>query len=269
MTEPDNSAVTFRVHLHQHIARLRGFARILAGKQKWADLCVVQLLEDLLTEPRLFNLATTPRVALYSRLLHLLSIAPQETALSEQLLVTPAARQAHLLTTVEGFTIDEAAEALSVSVDQLEDLLQDAELALAHQRGARIMIVEDEAFIALELEFLVDGLGHDYLDTATTRSEAVDKAILLKPDLILSDVQLADGGSGIEAAQMIKKHFDIPIVFITANPEQLLTGKRPEPVFLMKKPFNKTVVQALISQALFLHQKDIMRVHEPAGLVQC
>lgn len=254
MLELDDPAVTFRIHLHQDIALLRRFARILTGTQQWADLCVVQLMEDLLLEPQLLDLAMAPKVALYRRLLQLLSLVPPDMEGGDRPYVTPLSRQARLLTVVEGFTRADASDVLGVSPDKLDALHQQAKFALARQSGARIMIIEDEAFLALELEFLVSDLGHEYLATAATSAEAVDKALLLKPDLILSDVQLGDGSSGITATQEIQQHFDVPIIFITANSDRLLTGKRPEPVFLIEKPFRKDVVKAMISQALFIRQ---------------
>ena len=73
------------------------------------------------------------------------------------------------------------------------------------------------------------------------------------PDLILSDIQLADGSSGIDAVNEILARTALPVIFITAFPESLLTGERPEPAFLVTKPFNEDMVKALISQALFFN----------------
>ena len=71
------------------------------------------------------------------------------------------------------------------------------------------------------------------------------------PRMILADIQLADGSSGIDAVNDILSTHSIPVIFITAFPERLLTGERPEPTFLVTKPFNPDMVKALISQALF------------------
>jgi two-component SAPR family response regulator len=75
-----------------------------------------------------------------------------------------------------------------------------------------------------------------------------------KPDLILTDIQLADDSSGIDAAAAILREFDIPVIFITAYPERLLTGQRPEPTYLISKPFSRDTVKATIGQALFFHE---------------
>jgi len=87
-----------------------------------------------------------------------------------------------------------------------------------------------------------------------------------KPGLVLADIRLADGSSGMDAAADILKSFEIPIIFITAFPEHLLTGERPEPAFLITKPFREETVKALIGQALFFHQPraDLAPQQEPA-----
>jgi CheY-like chemotaxis protein len=75
-----------------------------------------------------------------------------------------------------------------------------------------------------------------------------------KPGLVLADIQLADGSSGLDAVNEMLKSFSVPVVFITAYPERLLTGERPEPAFLITKPFQPETVKAVISQALFFER---------------
>ena len=73
-----------------------------------------------------------------------------------------------------------------------------------------------------------------------------------RPDLILSDIQLADGSSGIDAVnELLGSLGDIPVIFITAFPERLLTGDRPEPAFLISKPYSEEQVRSAVSQAMF------------------
>ena len=68
---------------------------------------------------------------------------------------------------------------------------------------------------------------------------------------MLADIQLADGSSGLEAVNEILTTITVPVIFITAYPERLLTGQKPEPTFLITKPFQPETVKAVISQALF------------------
>ncbi|MES2860336.1 MAG: response regulator, partial [Pseudomonadota bacterium] len=116
-----------------------------------------------------------------------------------------------------------------------------------------VLIIEDEAIISADIESLVRELGHNVTATATTHDEAVDAVARHRPGLVLADIQLADGSSGIDAVKDILKRFDVPVIFITAFPERLLTGERPEPTFLITKPFQPETVKAAISQALFFH----------------
>ena len=87
---------------------------------------------------------------------------------------------------------------------------------------------------------------------ARKRSEAVRLANGARPSLILSDIQLADGSSGVDAVNdILAAHGDIPVIFITAFPERLLTGECPEPAFLISKPYTEEQVRSAVSQAMF------------------
>jgi len=123
-----------------------------------------------------------------------------------------------------------------------------------------VLIIEDEPFIAMDLESLVEGLGHRVLDVARTRAEAVAAVRNCRPGLVLADIQLADGSSGVDAVNDILDSFEVPVIFITAYPERFLTGERPEPAFLITKPFRTETVKAVISQALFFDQKSHRRL---------
>ena len=125
---------------------------------------------------------------------------------------------------------------------------------LAADIATDIMIIEDEPLIAMDLESLVEGLGHRVTGVARTRGEALTLAERKRPGLILADIQLADGSSGLDAVNDLLETFEVPVIFITAYPERFLTGERPEPAFLIAKPFQPAHVSAVISQALFFQQ---------------
>jgi len=91
---------------------------------------------------------------------------------------------------------------------------------------------------------------------ARTHDEAVRAAVQNRPGLVLSDIQLADGSSGLDAVNDILGALEIPVIFVTGYPELFLTGKAPEPAFLVAKPFVREEVQAVISQALFFDRKS-------------
>ena len=178
---------------------------------------------------------------------------PVDAAAERLQKLAPVQRQAFLLTALEGFSRAEAAFILDVGEGELAELERAAIADIEAQLSTRVLIIEDEPIIAADLESLVEELGHQVIGNATTYSEAMALVKSEPPGLVLCDIQLADGSSGIDAANDILKDSDVPIIFITAFPERLLTGERPEPTFLIPKPFQENTVKAAIGQALFFH----------------
>jgi CheY-like chemotaxis protein len=140
-------------------------------------------------------------------------------------------------------------------VESLRALVEEAGRELAAEIATNVLIIEDEPLIAFDLEGLVESLGHQVLGIARTHTEAVSLAQAKRPGLILADIQLADGSSGLDAVNELLEAFEVPVIFITAYPERFLTGERPEPAFLIAKPFQPATVSAIISQALFFERK--------------
>ena len=165
--------------------------------------------------------------------------------------LSPERRACLLLVGMEGFAPDEAAQVLRIETVEFDDMLAGAERDLDQQLASRVLIIEDEPIIAMDLESLVESQGHRVIGVAATRGEALELVRKQRPGLVLADIQLADGSSGLDAVNDILKSFDVPVIFVTAFPEQLLTGERPEPAFLVTKPFRLEALKAVIGQALF------------------
>jgi CheY-like chemotaxis protein len=250
--------------LTPHLPYLRRYARALTGSQGSGDTYVRALLEAMLEGNVVLDGGVPPRLALY-RTFHVLwsttggnlpTIPPDETASSVEgrlQALQPDNREALLLTAVEGFTLAETATILDCTEKEVEEAIAAALRAIDDDLTSRVLIIEDEPIIALDLENLVRETGHQVTGIATTCAEAIQMAKKTKPDLVLTDIQLADDSSGIDAATAILQEFDIPVIFITAYPERLLTGLRPEPTYLISKPFSRETVKATIGQALFFH----------------
>ena len=168
--------------------------------------------------------------------------------------IPPKPRQAFLLVALEGLSEDDAAKVLDIDAPTLRDLVEDSGRELAAEIATDVLIIEDETFIALDLEGLVESLGHRVLGVARTHTEAVALAKAKRPGIILADIQLADGSSGLDAVNEMLRSFEVPVIFITAYPERFLTGERPEPAFLIAKPFQPSTVSAVLSQALFFER---------------
>ena len=138
---------------------------------------------------------------------------------------------------------------------------------MAAEIATDVLIIEDETFIAMDLESLVKNLGHNVIGVARTHSDAIALAKNKKPGLILADIQLADGSSGLDAVNELLRTFEVPVVFITAYPERFLTGERPEPAFLISKPFQPAMVSAVASQALFFQRNSRNRAPRVGGFL--
>ncbi len=259
--------MTLSTRIAPHIPYLRRYSRALTGSQTSGDAYVAAVLEAIIADVDIYPQASNDRIALYKIFAKLFtSVAirvPQEEAPSawEQRAaanlnaLAPLQRQAFLLVAVEGFSEEEAAEILDVDEDRFSDLLAQASNEISRQVATDVLIIEDEPLIAMDIEEMVESLGHRVVGTARTHAEAVALFGKARPKMVLADIQLADGSSGIDAVNEILASTPVPVIFITAFPERLLTGERPEPTFLVTKPFNPDMVKALISQALFFERQ--------------
>lgn len=247
-----------------HLPLLRRYARALTGSQESGDRSIEAALKALGDAPAEIRDAaeSDPRLTLY-RFFHSNwkslgteadTEAPAEAAHDRKLAqLAPLTRHAFLLTAMENFSREEAAQILAVPVGDVDRLVAEAQRDIESQLRTKILIVEDEPVIATDLEALIEELGHEVTGNATTHDEAVALAENNPPGLVLCDIQLADDSSGIDAASDIIAKFKVPVIFITAFPERLLTGTRPEPTYLISKPFQDGNVKAAVGQALFFH----------------
>ena len=160
-------------------------------------------------------------------------------------------RQVLLLTALEGFRPKEAAVIAGRSEAEIVDLVAAGVAEIDRQIATRVLIIEDEPLISMDLAEITESLGHEVTTIARTATQAVKAAAADQPGLVLADIQLADGSSGLDAVRDILAEFAVPVIFITSFPERLLTGERPEPTFLITKPYDPNAVKATISQALF------------------
>jgi CheY-like chemotaxis protein len=237
---------------------LRRFARALTGSQELGDACVIKALEKILEG----NASGIPaRIALYRFVLAEVNaiergppvapdrdVAPVNRNLAA---LTPMGRQAFMLVAMEEFSLADAAQILEMNVADVTLLLEDANQDISAQIATDVVIIEDEPLIAMDLENLVHSLGHRVVRIARTERQAVAAVKELRPGLVLADIQLADGSSGLDAVNEFLQIVNVPVIFVTAFPETLLTGTKPEPTFLVTKPFKEDALKAVISQALF------------------
>jgi DNA-directed RNA polymerase specialized sigma24 family protein/CheY-like chemotaxis protein len=259
----------------EHLPLLRRYARALTGHQSSGDAYVAAMLEALLQDHSLLDEKYGARAGLFRLFTKIwnsvglneaaevnVTPVPSERRLSN---ITPLPRQAFLLLSLEGFSESEVAWILDVDVAEVRQLTDAAGRELAAEIATDVLIIEDETFIAMDLESLVKNLGHNVIGVARTHSDAIALAKNHRPGLILADIQLADGSSGLDAVNELLKAFEVPVVFITAYPERFLTGERPEPAFLISKPFQPAMVSAVASQALFFQRNSRNRATKAAS----
>ena len=253
-----------------HLPYLRRYARALCGAQSCGDAMVEATLRDLVRDPAGFDEGANAKLALYARFNRLFAQStlgqaadrvgldtPEGVAAARMRPLAPRARQALLMTSVEGFSPAEAAVLLATDEDDIDTLIAEGLAEVDRQTRTSVLIIEDEPIIAMDLEMIVTDLGHDVIGIAATRADAVAEARSGRPGLVLADIQLADDSSGIDAVQDILAEITVPAIFITAFPERLLTGMRPEPTFLITKPFQTSTVRLTIAQALFFNPATV------------
>ncbi len=259
--------------LAPHLPFLRRYSRALTGSQSEGDQYVRAALEAIVAAPEEFPREVDPRLGLYRTFQAIWGSthadnraepADNDTGGDHEAIararlarIAPLSRQALLLTAMEGFTVEDTAYLIGSSVDEVDDLVADALAEIDRQTRVRVLIIEDEPIIAMDIEAIVRDLGHEVTGVAVTRDEAVALAMEDRPGLVLADIQLADDSSGIDAVKDILAEFNVPVIFITAFPERLLTGERPEPTFLITKPFQRSTVKTTISQALFFDESTV------------
>ena len=247
------------VGLVGQVPYLRRFARALTNSQAIGDRCVIAALESILAGKAP---DAPPRIALYRYVLdevNALDAVPVAATPANDIdavqrnlsVLTPVGRQAFLLVVMEELTLEETGLVLDMSVEDVNSLLEDANQDISAQLATDVVIIEDEPLIAMDLERLVQELGHRVVRVARTERQAIAAIRETRPGLVLADIQLADGSSGLDAMNEILPDFSVPVIFVTAYPERLLTGAKPEPTFLIRKPYTAKMLKAVISQALF------------------
>lgn len=262
MTKADlNAALSATVRF------LRRYARALTGTQREGDRLAAAAMESLIQNPAVLAVDQI-KVDLF-RTFHrtwVQSGTPQggpsqsrkEAAAQARLAaLLPNTREALLLSVIEGFSGAEIAYVLEIEETDVDALIAQAFEDVGAGIVGDVLVIEDEQLIAMDLREIVVSMGHSVTGTARTMESAVELGKAAPPDLILADIKLADGSSGIDAVQRLLSELgEVPVIFITAFPERLLKGEKHEPAFLISKPYSEDQVRAAVSQAMFFASTD-------------
>ncbi|MHA6263312.1 response regulator [Arenibacterium sp. CAU 1754] len=249
---------------------LRRYARALTGAQSSGDRYAVATLETILQDRSVFEDDISVRAGLFKYFHAIWASAGAPTASEDSGPLARAqehlasletnTREALLLSTVEEFSIKDIATIMDVETDEVRHLISVAQNDMRSSISGRILIIEDEPIIAADLSAIVSDLGHTVTGVGRTRTSAVELGNETRPDLILADIQLADNSSGVDAVNDLMRDIgDTPVIFITAFPERLLTGDRPEPAFLISKPYKEDQVKSAVSQAMFFASTETLK----------
>ncbi|WGH77706.1 response regulator [Jannaschia ovalis] len=248
---------------------LRRYARAMTGAQTSGDNYAAATLEAILSDRSALEGTSSVKVALFKTFHGIWSSSgatveaeedgPRRRAQDHLSRLTPNTREALLLHTVEEFSFAEVGEIMQIPETEAEELVGIARQEMADAVAGKVMIIEDESIIAMDIEALVTEMGHRVTGIARTHREAVELARAEMPDLILADIQLADNSSGIEAVNEVMTDLGrCPVIFITAFPERLLSGERKEPAFMIAKPYTQEQVRSAVSQAMFFSSTETL-----------
>jgi len=264
-----NQTANFAATIAAALPYLRRYARALTGAQSTGDKYAASTLEAMIAEPGFAGTSTSPKLALFAAFHKIWTRTGSATTDAETVLeqraqkhmkaLTNNTREAILLHIIEGFNHGDIATIMTVTPDEAAEFIAIAQREMANSLCGKIMLIEDEAIIAMDLKSILTEMGHSATGIARTRKAAVALSQKDRPDLILADIQLADNSSGIDAvADILEALGDIPVIFITAFPERLLTGKRQEPAFLISKPYSEEQVRLAVSQAMFFASTETL-----------
>ena len=272
--DPTEAGRDIALRIAEELPYLRRYARALTGSQDSGDRHAAATLEAILADRSLLVHDLGPRVALFRAFQTVWSssgalldgAAPgaplsgaEERAQARLATLTPQTREALLLRTIEEFRYDEIAQIMRVTSEEAEGLVATAVREMEAGVRGKVMVIEDEPLIAMDIRSIVEDMGHDVTGVARTAREAIALGERTRPDLILADIQLADNSSGIDAVNaLLDRLGDVPVVFITALPDRLLTGEKPEPAFLITKPFTAEQVRSAVSQAIFFASTETL-----------
>jgi len=124
--------------------------------------------------------------------------------------------------------------------------------------NAGVLVVEDQGIVAKDIQNTLKSMGYAVSAVASSGEEAIEKAAVTHPDLVLMDIMLKGKLDGVEAAEQIRARFDIPVVYLTAysDEEPLQRAKITEPYGYVLKPFSERELHTSIEMALYKHKME-------------
>ncbi|MBC7635251.1 MAG: response regulator [Acetobacteraceae bacterium] len=220
----------------------RRYARALTGSQQEGDLAVASAIGQHPT-------TAASRLSLYAAITKL---AVPISDMDQTGMLQAIDRQLLLLTVLEDLSVADAAKVVGLSEAVAKERIRLARLVLKAASTTDVLIIEDEPLAAMDMRKLLEGCGHRIAGVVTTEADAINLALKKQIGLILADVNLREGGSGISAVRRIFETARVPVIFVSAFPEMLLQARSVEPVYVMSKPYDPMCLAVFAYQAINL-----------------
>lgn len=249
------------------LADIRRYGRIMVGSTHWGDHLVIRALEDLMDDDGHQPEAGDDVLQAMSRLWngwfgeHMrASVMHEADRYPESVrMAAPAGfdRQVSLLTDFKQLTDEQTAKILHAPCELIANARQ-------HYRDANrtapkvVLIIEDDCVVAEAIKDQIESMGHRCCCIAPTASDAIECAFSILPGLIISDIKLADGSSGLDATRRIHKRIPVPTIYLTAYPELALMDEGEEPEFVLQKPYDPRQLEALVRHVLHWTPADLL-----------
>lgn len=244
----------------EHLCSLRRYATTLIDDAAEAEHLVFTCAERALVEPQAIRPGSV-KLDLFILFHRLWSTATAQGATSAPapsfvLIALPAARRdAAVALLIAEFHLDEVAMILGAPRSEIDRFLlgADALEPPAPGRSAiNVLIVEDEYVSALDLADVVERMGYKVCGVTAGSLAACTMATTHKPHLVLADIRLTDGDDGVDAVQRIRTQLDIPVVFVTGYPRDLIGKWTRDPTFVVEKPVDEEELRVAIDLSLRL-----------------
>lgn len=251
-----------RVQVIKFLPALRRYAHAYAGDRQRGDAYVEICLEVLTEDKRWLERGKTLKLDLF-KLLHAVidrcgeplgpehpEMASHEDRLRQAILgLAPLRRRLVLMLSFEDLQTRDLAYIVGLSEGEARAELEAAWADIGKRPTARVLIVEDEELIAMDMTDTVEELGHTVVGVAKSEQSAIDMAREMSPELVLADVRLRGGGSGTRAIERILGKSPVPVIFVTGYPDGVRSDAGSS-IYCVAKPFNREVLKQTIAHAL-------------------
>lgn len=240
---------------------LRRYARALTGGIDSGDDLITRAIEVAILAPGPDGAAVPPRAAFYTLLHRLFDLdtggegrpAPSPHPIERSLAgLAETDRRVYLLATLEDLPLTEVAAVMRLPLAEARRRLLDAREAVRGSFTQRVLVVEDNPLLAMEIGSVIADMGHIVCGTAGTAREALDLAEAERPTLALLDVRLADGNSGVDVARRLRGRKSLRTIFVTGFDGDLEEADARHLGQIVRKPFTREAIGAAISRAMFM-----------------